>query len=144
MAKTFPLEIFTPERLFYWGDAELVICRTLSGEEGFMADHCWGCKLLDIGELWFRENDQKEYKLAAVSGGYIDIRDRILVFTDAAEWPEEIVTDRANEAVHRAEDWLAQHGIEDRDPDETAQHLRARKRAQNRLAVAAGGVKPRR
>ena len=144
MAKTFPLEIFTPERLFYWGDAEMVICRTLTGEEGFMADHCWGCKLLDIGELKFREADSKEFRLAAVSGGYIDVRDRILVFTDAAEWADEIDAARANEAMHCAEDWLAQHGIADEDPGEKASYLQARRRAQNRIAVAAGSAKSKR
>ena len=46
------LEIITPSKLFYRGEVDLVIVTTLSGDEGFMAGHCWGCKLLDIGELW--------------------------------------------------------------------------------------------
>ncbi|MBR5088014.1 MAG: hypothetical protein IK093_01160, partial [Ruminiclostridium sp.] len=37
MAKKVNLEIITPSKVFYRGDVELVIVRTLSGDEGFMA-----------------------------------------------------------------------------------------------------------
>jgi len=144
MAKSFPLEIFTPERLFYWGDAEIVICRTLSGEEGFMADHIWGCKLLDIGELRFREKDQKEFRIAAISGGYIDVKERILIFTDTAEWPEAIDVKRAKEKQSHAEAWLAEHSAEDANPGEMALCLQTIRRSKNRIAVASGGTTPKR
>ncbi|MDR3305475.1 MAG: F0F1 ATP synthase subunit epsilon, partial [Clostridiales Family XIII bacterium] len=143
MAKSFSLEIVTPEKLFYWGNVEIVIARTLSGEEGFMADHIWACKLLSIGELWFREAGGKDYKLVAVSGGFIDVKGDILVFTDAAEWPEEIEVDRANEAVRREEAWLEKHGASDDTPEDIELHKQAVRRAKNRLGVAGGGVRPR-
>lgn len=55
MAKSVQLEVITPSKLFYKGEVG-VITRTLQGDEGFMADHAkWACKLLDTGELWFRE-----------------------------------------------------------------------------------------
>ena len=50
MAKTIKLEIITPSRLFYRGDIEMIIVPTLYGEEGFMANHSWATKLLDVGE----------------------------------------------------------------------------------------------
>ena len=86
MAKSFPLEIVTPETCFYAGEVEIVVVQTLSGEEGFMADHAWACKLLSKGELRFREQGSKEHRRAEVSGGFIDVRDEVLVFTDSAEW----------------------------------------------------------
>jgi F-type H+-transporting ATPase subunit epsilon len=141
MANHFSLEILTPEKLFYCGDAELVIVKTLTGEEGFMARHTWACKLLDTGELWFREAGGKDYKLAAISGGFIDVKDKIHVYTDAAEWPDEILVDRAEEAVQRVEQWLEHN--KDADQESLAGQKEAMRRARNRLNVAKGGVRPR-
>ena len=66
------LEIVTPSKLFYRGEVDLVIVTTLEGDEGFMAGHCWGCKLLDIGELWIQEKgaEKNEWRVAAVAGDH--------------------------------------------------------------------------
>ena len=88
MGKTFKLEIVTPEMVFYTGDVEIVVVRTLLGEEGFLADHVWVCKLLDSGELRIREPGSKEHRLANISGGFIDVHGDVLIFTDSAEWAE--------------------------------------------------------
>ena len=139
MANSFMLEIVTPEKLFYLGKAELVIVKTLTGEEGFMAGHSWACKLLGTGELCFREAGAKEYRVAAVSGGFIDVRDQILVFTDSAEWPEEIDIERANEASRREQEWLEQNiKAGENPPEEIEEHKQAAQRAVNRQKVAAG------
>ncbi|MDR3364313.1 MAG: F0F1 ATP synthase subunit epsilon [Clostridiales Family XIII bacterium] len=143
MAKSFSLEIVTPEKLFYWGDVEIVIAKTLSGEEGFMAGHVWACKLLGTGELWFREAGAKDYRLAAVSGGFIDVRTGVLVFTDSAEWPDEIDVERANISCKREEEWLERHGPENETPEEAEEHRLAIRRAENRRKVAAGGGRAR-
>ena len=41
MASSVRLEIITPSKKFYQGDVELVIVRTLEGDEGFMKGHAW-------------------------------------------------------------------------------------------------------
>ena len=133
----------TPEKLFYYGKAELVIARTLSGEEGFMAEHSWACKLLGTGELWFREAGSPDFKLAAISGGFVDVRDNILIFTDSAEWPEEIDIDRANAAHQREKEWLEQHDLSADNREEIEEHKEAARRAVNRQKVAAGGRRQR-
>ena len=107
MSKSVLLEIITPSKLFYKGEIELVICRTLSGDEGFMADHSWACKLLDVGELWIKEAGSKDFKVAAISRGYVDVKDYIIIFTDAAEWSEDIDKQKAMSEKERAEHWLA-------------------------------------
>jgi len=86
MAKSFKLEIVTPDGEFYSGDVEIVIVRTLSGEEGFLVGHIWVCKLLDTGTMRIREPGSKEHRLANISGGFIDVHGDVLIFTDAAEW----------------------------------------------------------
>lgn len=86
MAKSFNLEILTPEKQFYSGEVDIVIVRTLSGEEGFLANHIWACKLLDSGILRIREAGVKEEKRAEISGGFIDVHGDIFIFSDSAEW----------------------------------------------------------
>ena len=73
MASSVRLEIITPSKKFYQGDVELVIVRTLEGDEGFMKGHAWACKLLDIGEMWIQEKGaaKNSYKVAAIAGGFI-------------------------------------------------------------------------
>lgn len=108
MSKTFKLKVITPERQFYSGDAELVIVRTSVGDEGFMANHIWGCKLLVPGEMKIKEpgTSKNEYKLAALSDGFINIKDSVTIYTDAAEWPDEIDVERAERAKEKAEEKL--------------------------------------
>ena len=98
MANSVRLEIITPSKKFYQGDVELVIVRTLEGDEGFMKGHAWACKLLDIGEMWIQEKGaaKNSYKVAAIAGGFIDVKDTIIIYTDAVEWAEDIDMERVN------------------------------------------------
>ena len=143
MPKPFSLEIVTPEQRFYSGEIEIVIVPTVTGEEGYMAGHTWACKLLKAGELWFREAGAKEYRLAAISGGFIDVRGNALVFTDTAEWPDKIDVERAKKAGQREQEWLEQHSPADHTPEEIEEHKEAAIRAANRQKVAAGGGRQR-
>ena len=140
MANTVKLEIVTPEKHFYRGEVELVIARTLNGDEGFMAGHTWGCKLLDIGELWIREPEAEAntYKLAAVGGGFIDIKESIIIFADYIEWKKDIDVDRANREKEAAEDWLRKN--EESAPEYEVKRVRNEmKKCEMRLQVAEGG-----
>ena len=140
MANTVKLEIVTPEKHFYRGEVERVIARTLTGDEGFMAGHTWGCKLLDIGELWIREPEAEAntYKLAAVGGGFIDIKESIIIFADSIEWKKDIDVDRANREKEAAEDWLRKN--EESAPEYEVKRVRNEmKKCEMRLQVAEGG-----
>ena len=142
MAKKVNLEIITPSKVFYRGDVELVIIRTLSGDEGFMAGHEWACKLLAVSEMWIQETSAPEYKIAAISGGFIDVKDSIVIYTDAAEWAEDIDMEKALSEKARAEDWLAAH------PDEDAQYIERAKiaiqKSITRMNVSQGGARRKR
>lgn len=121
MSNTVRLEIMTPSKVFYSGDVDLVIVTTLEGEEGFMAGHSWACKILDIGEMWIHEPGAgpDDYRSAAVAGGFIDVKDSIIIFTDAVEWAEDIDMERALSEKARAEDWLSKHeNREEVDPND--------------------------
>lgn len=82
------LEIVTPEQLFYRGEVEMVIAPTMDGYEGFMANHSHACVLLDEGRLRIREAGQKDFKVANIKSGYIDIKDKFVAFCDDAAWAE--------------------------------------------------------
>jgi len=139
MAKSVKLQVITPSKLFYEGDIELVIVKTLTGEEGFMADHAWACKLLDVGMLWIREAGSKELKVAAVSGGFIDVMDDIVIYTDAAEWPGDIDTERALDRKAEMEDWLSKHKGTDATPDDITHAETSLSKQKLRVDVATGG-----
>ena len=139
MAKTTLLEIVTPERLFYRGEVRMVIVRTLAGDEGFMADHTWACKLLDVGEIWIQEVGQQGFRILAGAPGFIDVRDSIMIFLDAAEWATDIDLDRALSEKERAEHWISQH---EQGPEEEELVMRAKISIQKqvmRMKVAQGG-----
>lgn len=141
MAKSMQLEVITPSKLFYIGDVELVIVRTLTGDEGFMAGHTWAVKLLDAGELWIQEAGSKDYKIAALAGGYVDVKENIIIFTDAAEWPEDIDMERAKNEKEKAEDWLTHPSGDD---IEIAKAKIALAKSLTRMAVKGGGMRRKR
>ena len=140
--KSIKLEIVTPSTLFFRGDVDLVIVTTLDGDEGFMAGHCWGCKLLDIGELWIQEKGagKDEWRVAALAGGFIDIKDSIIIYTDAVEWSEDIDMDRVLSEKAKAEDWLTKNE-ETGDPNDVIKAKIAIAKALTRSNVAGGGVR---
>lgn len=122
----------------------MVICNTLTGEEGFMANHAWACKLLAVGELWIQETEGGEFKCAAISGGYIDVKDHILIYSDAAEWSEDIDMDRALSLKESAQAFLDAAAVEDTSKQDEAEIERARfelAKAITRMNVAQGGSK---
>ena len=90
MAKTFKLEVISPERKFYEGEVEMVIIHTVEGEEGFEAGHTPACMMMDIGELRIYEPGRKLVR-AVTTDGFADFsRLGMVVFVSEAMWPDEI------------------------------------------------------
>jgi len=141
MANSVRLEVITPSKLFYRGEVELVIVTTLDGDEGFMAGHVWACKLLDVGELWIQEKGagKNEFRVAAVAGGFIDVKDSIVIYTDAVEWSEDIDMERVLSEKAKVEDWLGKHPDADEDSAEMQNAKLMLAKAETRSNVAEGG-----
>jgi len=139
MADKIKLQIVTPERLFYEGFVELVLVRTLSGDEGFMARHAWATMLLDIGEIWLREPGKSDFRVAAAAAGFIDIKNEITIFVDSAEWPDEIDVARSQEHKNAAERYLEAHANIDKDDEEFLHYSVSLQKALTRMSVAEGG-----
>lgn len=138
---SFRLEVMTPSKLFYRGEVDMVIVTTKDGDEGFMAGHVWACKLLEVSELWIQEKGagKDEWRVAAVSGGFVDMKDSMVIYTDAVEWSEDIDMERVLSEKAKAEDWL----VKNPDADENSEEVQTAKlilaKAETRAGVAEGG-----
>ncbi|QHI72455.1 ATP synthase F1 subunit epsilon [Aminipila terrae] len=144
MAKSVLLEVITPSKLFYKDKVEMVIVRTLTGEEGFMADHTWACKLLDIGVMWIKEEGSNEFKAASIAGGYIDVKENFVIYTDAAEWVEEIDIERASKRKATVEKWLESHNETNTGADELARAQVSLLKQISRMNLAENGARRKR
>ncbi len=102
---TFLLEIITPERNFFSGEAECVIFKSVDGEMGVLAKHAPTVATVNVGPI--RINTQGKWVDAVVTDGFAKIMpDRVVIMTDTAEYPEEIDINRAKAAKQRAEERL--------------------------------------
>jgi len=102
---TFFLEVLTPDRKFFSGDAEGVVFRSVDGEMGVLARHAPTVAAVDVGPL--RINAQGKWIEALVTEGFAEIMpDKVVILVDTAELPEEIDINRAKAAKDRAEERL--------------------------------------
>ena len=110
-SNTLRLVVVTPDRDLVDQEVEKVALHSTEGGIEVFYDHEPVVFTLGIGPLSFRV-DEKEQVLA-VSGGFVEVQpDRVMVISDAAEWPHEIDIERAKKARERAEQRLAQKNAE--------------------------------
>lgn len=103
------LNIVTPSRMLYNDKVDMVIMRSTSGDLGILAGHQPLTTTLDYGVLRIINNGE-EIK-STLFGGFADVQPECLtVLTDAAEWPDEIDKQRAEQAKKRAEERLNKGG----------------------------------
>ena len=101
--KTFRLEVISPERIFYTGDAEMVELTTTEGDIGIYADHIPLTTIVAPGVMTITEPGGV-LKEAAVLEGFMEITPaKVTILAQSCEWPEEIDINRAAEAKARAE-----------------------------------------
>ena len=106
MAATLHVEVVSPERRLFSGEATEVYARSLEGEIGILANHQPAVLALDIAPAKIRTADGEEL-VYAVHNGFLEMRDnRLTLLADAAERPEDIDRARAERAKRRAEEQL--------------------------------------
>ena len=102
---TFFLEVITPERKFFSGEADSVVFKSIDGEMGVLARHAPTVVAVTVGSL--RITSQGKRIEALVTDGFAKIMpDKVIILIDTAEYPEEIDINRAREAKLRAEERL--------------------------------------
>ncbi len=104
---TFQLNILTPEHRFFGGDAEGLIITASDGELCVLAGHVPMVAAIVVGEIKIKQNDT--WKSAFTSEGFIEVlHDRVMVFVQACEWPDEIDVVRARRALETEREHLRQ------------------------------------
>jgi len=98
------VELVSPERILYSGDAEMVTCRTVGGGDiAFLADHAPFLGALEIGKVKVKTTEGEDV-LAAVHGGFVHVRDnQVIILSDVAELAGDIDADRARTAKDAAD-----------------------------------------
>jgi F-type H+-transporting ATPase subunit epsilon len=123
------VDVVSPERVLYSGEADMLVCRTSEGEIAFLPGHVPFLGALGVGVVRSLLPERGE-QAAAVHGGFVEVaNDRVIVLSDVAELAEQIDVERARRAKQRAEERLAA----DPDADEARAALL---RATTRLEVA--------
>jgi F-type H+-transporting ATPase subunit epsilon len=124
------VELVSPERILYSGEADMVIARTVGGGEiAFLQGHAPFVGALEIATVTVRSESGDE--VAAVHGGFIEVSNNVVtVLSDVAELASQIDIDRARAAQERAE--AKDHDTHDAEAEGAA------RRAHVRLAAAGG------
>ena len=98
------VELVSPERVLFSGEADMVICRTLGGGDiAFLSNHAPFLGALDIGVVRIQTSGGGEEQ-AAVHGGFVEVsNNQVTILSDVAELPSQIDVERARAAAQRAE-----------------------------------------
>ena len=101
---TLHVEVVSPERRLWAGDAEMVVARTLDGEIGILRGHSpiLGL-LLDGSVVRVKVPGSEDEVTAMVSGGFFSVADdEVSVLAEYAELGSEIDVDEARRDYERA------------------------------------------
>jgi F-type H+-transporting ATPase subunit epsilon len=117
------VELVSPERILFSGDATSVTARTAEGDIAFLTGHAPFIGLLDIGVVTIDLTEGSRMKVA-VHGGFVEVMDdRVTVLSDVAELPDQIDRARAERALAEAQ---GATGTGDAEADAAARRARVR------------------
>ena len=103
------LEISTAERQVYSDEVDMVVAPGIDGQLGILPRHAPLMTMLKPGERTVRKQGEEDMYVA-VSGGFMEVLgNRVIILADACERSDEIDEGRAQQAVQRAQEQLANH-----------------------------------
>ena len=126
------VQVVSPERILWSGEAERVITRTAGGggEIAFLTGHAPFVGALDIGVTRVLPAEGGEELAVAVHGGFVEVSDnQVSILSDVAELSGDIDVARAQAALERAQGATPSE-------DEAEEVEAAVRRAQARLDAA--------
>jgi F-type H+-transporting ATPase subunit epsilon len=128
----FQVDLVSPERVVFTGEADMVVARTTSGDIAFQPGHVPFVGVLQPWEVKVNFTDGTAQRIA-VHSGFVEVSgDHVTVLSDVAELGGDIDVARAEEARSRAEAALASDAND-------AEAKAALRRAEVRLSVAGVG-----
>ncbi|MBQ5334757.1 MAG: ATP synthase F1 subunit epsilon [Oscillospiraceae bacterium] len=128
----FPLQIITPDKIFFDGSVQRLVVRTTEGDIGILAKHEKYVAALPSGPVRVTLEDGTE-RIAALSGGALKVSpDRTAILANAVEWAEDIDVEWAKRSE---EDALRRKEQSKTKQEQDLAELKL-KRALNRLRVS--------
>ncbi len=86
MAQSFHLEVVTPVEKFFDGDADMVVVRTVDGDEAFLYDHIYTNAIIGKGPLKIR-TEEEGLRHAHCEGGFVKVNESgVTVVAKVARW----------------------------------------------------------
>ena len=113
--KTFPLRIGTPDGLLFEGEAERIVCRTITGDLAILAGHSNFCTALGMGHAHVALPDGITREAACIGGMLSMMNGTCRVMATTWEWKEDIDEERAVKAKEHAEKLLEDKSLSERD-----------------------------
>jgi len=100
---TMQVELVSPERILFSGEADMVQARTIGGGDiAFLTGHTPFIGALAIDQVIIRLSDGS-IETAAVHGGFVSVNDnRVKILSDLAELKDQIDAARARRAADAA------------------------------------------
>ena len=134
--KAFKLELYTPYRRFFSDEVDAITLTLTDGEITVYADHSFMTAPVKSGVLKIKTKNGG-WKNAFIAEGILEVKGHgTILMVDAAEWPEEIDRDRAEEALAAARESMDAGTFK----FETSSAEAAARRAQFRLKVKDGNI----
>ncbi len=100
------LEIVTPDRALVHEEVDEVVATRSEGDFGILPGHTPLLASLKVGELWYRQGQEKHY--LAIAFGFAEVLpDHVTILAQVAERAHEIDISRAERAKQEAEERLA-------------------------------------
>ncbi len=135
MAKTFQLDIVTPQGKVFNGTTEMVTLPGISGPFQVLYNHAPLLTQLEIGDIKVLDDNNKELHFAT-SGGFVEVKQNtVTVLAETVESAQQIEIKRAEAAAKRAMEHIRKGRAKSEEID-MARAEAALSRATNRLKVA--------
>ena len=93
MARPFHLEVVTPTHKLYDEDADMVVVRTVTGDEAYLFDHIHTNAIIGQGLLKIR-SEEHGMQVAQCDGGFVKVNETgVMIVTKSAEWKTDLNED---------------------------------------------------
>ena len=131
--RSFPLQIVTADGLYFDGEAEKLLVRTITGDVCILARHCDYVTALGMSEAQLTTPDGQTRRAACIGGMLAVTEGRVRLLPTTFEWADQIDQERAERAAERARERIAQDRLSKQELELAQAHL---KRALVRSSVA--------
>ena len=118
------VELVSPERILFSGEADMVTCRTTGGDIAFLPGHAPFLGALEIHPVTIHLSDGGQEQ-AAVHGGLVEVSNsRVIILSDEAELKDQIDVEQALRDKEEAERRMMQGDDADCEAQLRRAHVR--------------------